>query len=287
MAQWEHSETISQNIPVFNIEMPITKDFVILNVRGDEHIGHKSLDIADMKSKLLAEQAKYKNHMFVVNTGDMIENILKASTGSLNELAIADPAKQVDAALELYDELDRDLYGKAYDKLVPCTRTRTKQARRVGVIGNHEYRSRIFSGVWLNKQLYGIKGVIDGGIHCIINLKIINKKLKLSRVYRLYLTHRLSNATSISDTTLLNHFKDKKSMLDADVYITGHYHKDYAFSDTKYDAAGIVKKVLYVCNPSPINGEYAAMAMYNPIINGYFKNVRLPLNKDELITTIT
>jgi len=287
MAQWEHSETINQSIPVYNIEMPITTDYVILQVRGDEHIGHKSLNINDMKQILLKEQQKYKDHMFVVNTGDMIENILKTSTGSTNELSIADPAEQLTTALKLYEDLDKDLYGSNYNTMQSCNRKNTKNARRIGVIGNHEYRSRIASGTWLNKQLYGGKGVVDGGIHCLVNLKLTNKSKKLSKTYRLYITHRLSNSTTISDSTLLNHFKEKKSLINADVYITGHYHRDFAFSDTRYDINGKVKKILYICNPSPIVGEYATVGMFNPIINGYFKNVKLPIMKNELITSIT
>jgi len=286
MAQWEHSESIDQNIPVYNIEMPITRDYVIVQARGDEHIGHKSCNIDKMETTLLAEQAKYRNHMFVVNTGDMIENILKNSTGSANELAIPDPADQIQTAVDLYDRLDRDLYGKMYDKMLPCTRNRAKQAKRIGVLGNHEYRSRIASGVWVNKQLYGGKGVIDGGVHCLINLKLTNKRLKLSRTYRIYLTHRLANSNSISDTTLINHFKDTKSMVAADVYICGHYHRDFALSDTSYDSNGNVKKILYIVNPSAIVGEYAVVGMFNPIINGYFKNIKLPLLKNEMIESI-
>jgi len=286
MAQWEHSETINQSIPIYNIEMPVTRDYVMVQVRGDEHIGHKSLNINEMKQVLLKQQGKHKDHMLVINTGDMIENILKTSTGSANELAIADPADQVSAACKLYDELDRDLYGSEYDN-VKCTRKNTKNARRIGIIGNHEYRSRIASGVWLNKALYGGQGVIDGGIHCMVNLKLVNKAKKLSRTFKIYITHRLANSSSISDTTLLNHFKEKKAIIDADVYVCGHYHRDFAFSDTKYDAYGKVKKILYICNPSPIQGEYASVAMYNPIINGYFKNFKLPILKNKLIESTT
>ena len=286
MAQWEHSETFNQSIQVYNIELPITRDYAMIQVRGDEHIGHKSLNINEMKQTLLKEQAKYKDHMLVINTGDMIENILKTSTGSANELAIADPADQLSTALKLYEELDKDLYGSKYDS-VSCTRKHTKDARRIGIIGNHEYRSRIASGVWLNKQLYGSKSVIDGGIHCIVNLKIVNKSKKLARTFRIYITHRLAHSTSISDTTLLNHFKDKKAIIDADIYVCGHYHKDFAFSDTKYDSYGKVKKIMYICNPSPIVGEYATVAMYNPIINGYFKNIKIPILKNELIESTT
>ena len=287
MAQWEHSETINQSIPVINIEIPITRDYAIIQVRGDEHIGHKSLNLNEMKQTLLKAQSQYRDHLIVINTGDMIENILKTSTGSANELSIADPADQISTAIKLYDELDKDLYGSDYNNMPTYNRKNSKNARRVGVIGNHEYRSRIASGIWVNKQLYSGKGVIDGGIHCLVNLKLTNKAKKLSRTYKLYITHRLANSSSISDTTLLNHFKDKKAIIDADVYITGHYHRDFAFSDTRYDSYGKVKKILYICNPSPIVGEYATIGMYNPIINGYYKNVKLPILKNKLIESIT
>ena len=278
-------EAIGQDLPVFNITMPIVKDHAILNIRGDEHIGHKQCNINDLKNALLAEQAKHRNHMFVINTGDMIENVLKASTGSANELAIPDPNDQITTALNLYEELDKDLYGKKYQRINNMTKSRHTYARRLGVIGNHEYRSRVHSGIWLNKQLYSLKGVIDGGVHSLINLKLVNKKLDMERTYKIYVTHRLSNSNSVSDTTIINNFKEKKSLINADIYISGHYHRDFAFSDVAYDHNGSIKKVLYIINPSPIIGEYAVIGMYNPTINNYFKNVRLPIRKEELIET--
>jgi len=167
----------------------------------------------------------------------------------------------------------------------PITRTRVKHARRFGVIGNHEYRTRRTSGIWLNKRLYGpeVPGCIDGGIHGIVSLKLINKKLKLKKTYKIYVAHRLTNSSaSISHSTFMKNFNSKKADIEADIYVCGHYHREFIGSCTKYMSNGRRKKIMYVCCPSPaMNTEYGTWAMYKPAQSGYCTKLFLPLGKYE------
>jgi hypothetical protein len=280
---WEQTE-VPGNIPIYNIEFPITGTELCLNVRGDQHIGLACVDVDEVVRVLMHEQNKYKDNMFVLDTGDLTENALKSSVGHNYDMLLNDPEKQIKAALAMQDKLDRNLYGEAlFNRMPACTRTRTKHARRLGVLGNHEYRTRKESGIWLNKRLYGGKGVIDGGVQCIINLKIMNKKLKMSKTYRIYIAHRLTNsAAGIKMETMMANFRKKKADIPADIYVCGHYHRRFINPDYKYDTKGQKQKVLYVSNPSPADvTEYGLWGLYSPAGAGYHINVFLPIDPNE------
>lgn len=280
MRPWEQDEA-PLNIPVYNIRQIITHPFLTLHVRGDQHLGVAGIDVEEMVEVLKREQDQHRGHIFVVDTGDYIENSLKGSIGHNYDVSIPDPDKQLALALHTQETLDKHLYGESeYKAMKPVTRRSYKHARRVGLLGNHEYRSRRTSGIWLNKQLFAGKGVLDGGIHCIINLELVNKKLKLKRVYRVYMAHRLtSSSESISYATILKNFAKKKGDVDADIYVVGHYHKRFIQSDVKYDANGRKKRVMYVVNPSPVGqSEYAIWNLYSPVQSAYYANLYLPID---------
>ncbi len=285
-AKWEQDE-IPIDIPVYNVEFELkNKSYIVLHVRGDQHVGLKGLDVDQLVNSYKKEQDSHRDNMFVIDTGDWIENGLKRSIGHNYDIGIADPTEQLQLALDIQDKLDTHLYGHNKIKTMKaCTRKCTKHARRMGLIGNHEYRSRKESGIWLNNELYSGKGVIDGGIHCIINIKLINKKLKLFKEYKIYAAHRLTNsAAGISTSSILKNFIKKKADVTADIYVCGHYHRKVVIPDVRYTSAGKKRKVLFVANPAPFdNTEYAKWAMYSPIDSGNFANVYLPIGDNENI----
>ena len=278
---WEQTE-IPQNIPVFNVEIPITRSFLTLQVRGDQHIGVKGIDIEDMKTVLKREQDQHRGHLFVIDTGDWIENPLKRSIGHNYDIEIPDPDDQIRVALEIQEDLDRHLYGEStYNKMKSCSKTSHKHARRAGFLGNHEYRSRKESGMWLNKVLYAGKGVLDAGIHGLIKIKLVNKKLRLQRTYTVYAAHRFTNSSeTISASTILRNFQKKKADVQADVYVYGHIHRRFTMPDVRFDKDGKKHKVLYVVNPSPVGQlEYATWNMYSPVQSSHYNNVYLPIER--------
>jgi hypothetical protein len=280
---WEQSE-VPFDIPVYNVEVPIKGSFLTLNVRGDEHIGLNCINVDDMIEELIVCQEEAKGDIFAINTGDMIENALKKSIGHNYDIGIPDPDEQIDLAMRMQETLDRHLYGdKIYDQMKPCNRRNTKHAKRIGFIGNHEYRTRKESGVWLNKQLYSGKGVIDGGVHAIISLTIVNKQLKLKRNYKIYAAHRLTNSSGgITHSTMLKNFSKKKSDIQADIYVCGHYHRRFVGIDHRFTFDGKKKKVMYVSNPSPAHTtEYGTWGLYSPTGPGYYTNIYLPIDRHE------
>lgn len=276
---WEQGEC-SEDIPVYSINFDIDHPFLVLHVRGDQHIGVRGIDINAMTEVYCREQEQHRGHMLVIDTGDIVENALKGSVGHNYDIAIPDPADQVKTALKFQDEVDAHLYGKTYKTMPAVTRVRTKHARRIGVIGNHEYRSRRTSGVWLNDTLFAGKGVLNGHIQCILKITLTNNKLKLHKEYRVWCAHRLNNSSAgVSHSTLLKNFEAKKGDIDADIYVCGHYHKRFLDSSIRYDINGKKKKILYVCNPSPVGQlEYAEWSMYRPIESAYYTNIYLPLD---------
>ncbi len=282
MRVWEQTE-VKENIPVYPVNITITKPELTFNIRGDQHIGLKCVNVPNMIAALKYEQTQHKDNIFVVDTGDIIENGLGSSIGHNYDVGVADPQEQIDEAIRVQNELDAHLYGDSFDTIDPCTRSKTRHAKRFGVIGNHEYRTRKQAGIWLNKQLYGpqVKGVVDGGIHCIISLKITNPTLKLSKTYKIYLAHRLTNSSAgISHATLMKNFGKKMKDIDADIYVCGHYHHKFVGCDYKFGSDGKKKKVMFVCNPSPADvTEYGLWAQYSPIGGGFYTNIYLPIEK--------
>jgi len=277
MRDWEQNE-VGVNIPTYSIDMETNESFVTLHVRGDQHIGVRGIDIEQMTEVYLREQEQHRGHMIVLDTGDGIENALKSSIGHNYDVDIADPAEQITLFKQMVDICDRDLYGPTYNTMKKITRKNTKHCRHVGVIGNHEYRTRKSSGIWLNNDMYSGTGILDAGIRAILKINITNKKLKMKRTYRVHLSHRLTNSGGVSVPTLYKNFQKLKSDIDCDVYVCGHYHMRYVESDIKYTPEGDKKKVMFVCNPSPVGQiEYAAWSMYSPIESAYYSNVYLPL----------
>ena len=271
-----------EKIPVYNIEMPITNDYIILQLRGDQHIGHKSIDINEMITAELKNIRKYKNHIVILDSGDMIENNIKGSVSEPHETNIPDIDDQIKEAIKYQDIIDKELYSN----IDISNKLKTKDIRRFAVLGNHELRSRKQTDTWLNKLLHVGNGVISNKFHCLINITLINKSKKLRRTHTVYLTHRLAKSGVISTSTIINHFQRFKGDIPAaQIYVCGHYHQNFAMSDTRYDAQGNKQKLLYVINPSAVNSEYAAESMFGPINNNYFTNIVLPINKKEPITT--
>lgn len=280
---WEQSE-VPLSIPVYNVELPIQGSYATLNVRGDQHIGLNCISVEDMIEELMEEQEKAKGDMFSIDTGDMIENALKRSIGHNYDIGIPDPDEQIRVALDMQEVLDEHLYGaETYRSMKACNRRTTKHAKRIGFIGNHEYRTRKESGIWLNKQLYSGRGVIDGGVHAIINLTVVNKKLRLRKTYRIYAAHRLTNSSGgITHETMIKNFKKKKADIQADIYVCGHYHRRIVGVDHRYDSNGKKQKVMYVSNPSPAHTtEYGTWGLYSPTGPGYHTNIYLPVDKYE------
>lgn len=198
---------------------------------------------------------------------------------------IPDPEDQkTDMTKILTKVMQYQLGIKEWNKYVTPDATTHAHARAVGVIGNHEYRTRKLTGQWIDRDMYGAAKILPIGIEGIVELTLHNKKINISRTYRIYVSHAPGKTNATSTESILRAFKKKQSTLPGiDVIAFGHYHKRFLQSDGYFDmAADTFRKVLYVINPSPLIGaEYALEAGYPPIQRGYSTDIYLPLDPDK------
>jgi len=262
------------------IELASANDPLVVQLRGDKHIGCRGVDVEIGNQILLKEQSRYKDRLLVFDSGDEVENNLQNSPGHGFDLVIKDPDVQIQMATESHKLLNQDLYGKRFDEL-KFSRSSYKDCRHFGVVGNHEYRSRKNAGVWINQQIYEPGKTLFVGIRALFKVEIFNKQSKLRKEYRIYLSHRPGQSDAASEIGIFRACQRQKSDVMADLYLFGHFHKRRIIPDAVYDSNGKFKKVLYVVNPSPlVNMEYSEWAGYAPLRSGWFVNVFLPLIGD-------
>lgn len=274
----------SAELPIFKITVPITKDKLVLNVTGDFHYGVRGVPKSEILRELKKEHNQHKGNIFRVFTGDLIENNLTNSIGHGYDLLISDPSVQRNDMMDILKELSEDMYGKQNFKRMRVSNSNLKGCLSAGCCGNHEYRSRRTAGVWLDRDMYQAGKILSLGIQGIIELKIINKKIKMSRTYNIYVSHRPSKTNATSIEAMLRAFRRKKADVPGiDVFVFGHFHKRIIEPDVHFDkTTGQIKKTLYVVNPSPmIDAEYAEVASFSPLEVGHYINVFLPLDKDK------
>lgn len=263
------------SIKTYSITVPITKSALTLSIRGDFHYGIRDVDAEEGAKTFEREQDQHRDNQFILYTGDLVENNLTGSVGHGYDIEIRDPATQVKDIAAMLTRVQKHLYGStAFNKLSLNSNT----TLAAGVIGNHEYRSRNTAGVWLQEALYGPGKILDLKMNGLLSLKIVNKKLKMEKTYKIFVSHRPNNSNATSIETILRAAKRKKGDIPADIYVFGHYHRRVIHGDGTYDSNGQFKKVLYVVNPSPISYvEYADWAGFSPLSSSWYCNIFLPL----------
>lgn len=264
------------NIKVYNVTVPITRSALTLRICGDFHYGIAGVEKDNIERVLKNEQDQHRGNQFIIYTGDIVENNLNSSVGHGYDIAIRDPADQVKEMKSTLISLQQHLYGRNEFKKIQASGSNVLSA---GVIGNHEYRSRMTAGIWLQEQMYNPSKIMDMKIQGLLNLKIVNRKLKLEKTYKIFISHRPSNSNAASSEYVMRAAKKKKGDVSADIYVYGHYHRRLIIPDGMYNENGRFKKILYVVNPSPIAYvEYADWAGFSPLDSAYYVNVFLPLD---------
>lgn len=267
------------NIPIYRVTVPINSSELVLNIRGDFHYGVRGVDITEMVKVLEREQDQHRGNMFVLYTGDLIENNLTNSIGHGYDIAIRDPHQQKTEMRDALIKLQRHLHGSRFRRVK--TEGDLSGLLAAGVVGNHEYRSRNASGQWIQEEMYAPAKILDMRIKGVLELTIINHRLKISKSYRIFLSHRPNNSNATAVETILRSIKKKKGDISADVYVYGHYHRRIVSPDGMYNPNGEFKKILYVVNPSPITYmEYADWGGYSPLAAGWYVNIYLPLERE-------
>lgn len=267
-------------IPVYKITVPITKDQLTLSISGDWHYGVRNVNKNEIIRVAKKETDQHKGNIFRIFTGDMIENALKTSVGHNYDISIPDPQMQKEGMKDILKTIMLHQYGETAFKQTSAT----SSYRAVGVCGNHEYRTRKQTGQWLDKDIYDHAKILSAGMQCIIELTIVNKKLKLSKTYKIYVAHRPNSSTTSSLAGIHRSLVKKRSDVPGcDLYVFGHFHKRIILPDGFFNSVtGTFQKVLYVINPSPMyDSEYADVAGYAPLGIGHYVNCFLPLDENK------
>lgn len=268
-------------IPVYKVTLPIEGSECVLNITGDWHYGVRGVDKKDIIESLNSVSEKHKGNVFRVYTGDLTENALQQSVGHNYDIAVPDPAEQKKAVVEILTETNKKLYGSKWQKLDTAS---TLDSRAIAVEGNHEYRTRKLTGQWLGEEMCSPAKVNWLGMSAIIELNIVNKRLKMSKTYRLFVAHRPNKSSATSVESITRSFRKKQSCIPGvDVIVFGHFHKRFISANGYFDTTtNSFRKVLYVINPSPASGlEYAEEAGYPPLEVGTYVNVYLPIEKNK------
>lgn len=270
-------------VPVYKITVPITKHELTLSIGGDWHYGVRNVSKDNIIESAHKESDQHRGNIFRIFTGDLIENALKTSVGHNYDISIPDPQEQKDQMQDILKEIMEYQYGKAAFNKININRT-LRDCRAVGCCGNHEYRTRKQTGQWIDRDMYNAGKILSVGIQGIIELKVVNRKLKLEKVYRIFVSHRPSTSSTSSLSGLMRAVHKKRADVPGcDLYVFGHFHKRVITPDGHYDSkTGEFKKILYVINPSPMyDCEYADVAGYSPLVTGYHVNCFLPLEKNK------
>lgn len=269
-------------VQLLKVTLPIKGTEAVVNVSGDWHYGVRGIEKDDILSSLNRTVDKYKGDVFRILTGDLMENSLQSSVGHNYDIAVPDPSDQKKAVIDILKKSNKHLYGESAWK-----RLRTNKSsgiKSVSVEGNHELRTRKLTGQWLAEEYSKPAKVKWLGMSSIIELTIINRRLKLSKTYKIFVAHRPSKTNATSYQAILGGFKKKQQAFPGiDLIVFGHFHKRFISAGGYFDThSSKFKKVLYVLNPSPMaNMEYAEEAGYAPIEVGHHVNIFLPLDKDK------
>jgi len=265
---------LEPKLMVLNITLPVTTLEPSLLQTGDIHYGVRGVSLQDWVSETKKKFSEVTDK-FVIFIGDNTENSIAGSPGHGYDVELKDPQVQIEHISKALTDINKALYGQAWKKYNGST----NGCLSVGLIGNHEYRSRKTSGLWISEQQYGPAKIFDVKMGALIKLRLVHKKLKLERTYTIYASHRPYQSDASSLESIVRQCRRKKADIAADIYCYGHFHRKVAIPDSCFDENGQFKKVLYSVNPSPItNIEYADWAGYNPLTCGYYQEIFLPLN---------
>lgn len=253
-----------------------------MNVSGDWHYGARGVSKEKIISALNGVATTHKGNVFRILTGDLTENALQSSVGHNYDIAIPDPCDQKKDVMDILEQTNKVLYGESVWNKLKLSK-KVINSRCIAVEGNHEMRTRKLTGQWLGEEMCKPGKVNWIGLSGLIHLTIVNKRLKMSKTYKLFVSHRPSKTNATSLESISRAFKTKQSSLPGvDALIFGHFHKRFISANGYFDTTeNRFKKVLYIINPSPLAGmEYAEEAGYPPLEVGYSVNIYLPLDKD-------
>jgi len=242
------SEQVSR-LPIIRKTIKTNVDFFTVIVLGDIHFGHKSCDERACGEMVNWIAEKDPNEFGVILTGDLIENVLPTSKGSLFEMKYPSPEVQIEKVTELLQPI-------AGHTLLLCD-------------GNHEDRTQRTAGITPSRYIAKDLGVPYVGYHGIMELTLQNKGHR--EQYTIYAEH---GCGSIPKAVAGRYSKLEaiQKQVEADVYVKGHIHHKNVFAKEVWKKVGgqmVKRKVVFASNGSYlIDAEYAIRSGFEPTTPG-------------------
>lgn len=245
------SEQVSK-LPLIRKTIKTPMDWFTLVALGDIHIGHKNCDERAAGEMVNWIASKDPNEYGVILTGDLIENVLPTSKGSLFEMKYPSPEEQVEVATKLLKPLSKHI-------LMLCD-------------GNHEDRSQRTAGLTPSRYIAKDLGVPYVGYHGMLELSLQHKGHR--EVYNVYAEHGCGSIPKAVGGRY-NKLESIQKQVDADVYVKGHIHHKCAFDKRvwkKVNGVMRTRKVMFIANGSYlIDAEYAIRSGFEPTEPGVAK----------------
>lgn len=215
---------------------------------SDVHLGHRQCNEDRFKRNLDFIQER---EMPFADLGDLIENATRDSVGAgvYEQEAIADA--QIERAEQYYKPFA------------------DKRLLKAMLIGNHELRSFIASGMNPTRLMAKHIGVPYGGFGCFHVIKVGKER------YTVYSSHGGSAATTTGGK--FNALKRIADNVQADIVIMGHVHEPIFHSRLRFNTNGqgkVTKEVQYlVSNGAYLDwwGSYGQVKAYSPNRQGNAK----------------
>lgn len=239
-------------LPIIRKNVKSTSEWYTLIAFGDIHLGHNSCDEEAAAEMVKWIAKKSINECGVVLTGDLIENVLPSTKGSLFEMKYPSPDKQVEVVTELLKPMAKNI-------LMVCD-------------GNHEDRTQRTAGITISKTIAKDLGAPYVGYHGMLDLTLQHGKQK--QLYSIYVEHGCG-AIPRSVGGRYNRLESIQKQVEADIYIKGHIHHKCVFSKRVWKRVNgntVKRKIMFASNGSYLqDAEYAIRSGFEPTEAGVAK----------------
>ncbi len=240
------------------IDLDRNIDFLEIVPIADAHIGDELCNIDLLKQEI--DYVKNNKNAYAILNGDLINNATKNSVSDIYAEQLS-PMKQLNLAIELLEPIK--------DKILCITS------------GNHEDRTYKTDGIDLSfiltKELnlqdrYSNSSALLFIRFGEINIPETNGSGNNRKVcYTMYVTHGSGGGGKIGSKA--NRVSDLSSIVDADIYVSSHFHTPIAFkeayhrTDVRNSKVALVDK-LFVITSSFLNyGGYSEKFNFKPCSN--------------------
>ena len=242
----------TERLPLLRKLVRTNKKWFTEIVFGDIHLGHERCDERACGEMVNWIARQPMDEFGVILTGDLIENVLPTSKGSLFEMKYPSPERQVEEVIKLI----KPIAGHVH---MMCD-------------GNHEDRTMRTAGISLSRIIARELKVPYVGYHGMLELTL--QKQGKKQVYMVYGEH---GCGSIPKTVggRLNKLESIQEQVEADVYIKGHIHHKCSFPGRvwkKVNGVMVDRKIMFASNGSYLkDAEYAIRSGFKPTEPGVAK----------------